>query len=95
LPPTTPALVLCCSKAGLAVIRSLGRRGVPVAGLCYGRSQPAAASRHLPQVPQLSTARHPLLLWRPTAWHALAFAAAAVVALGHLANVSEFLYFQF
>ena len=45
--PTIPALVLCCSKAGLAVIRSLGSRGIPVAGLCYGRAQPAAASRHL------------------------------------------------
>jgi D-alanyl-lipoteichoic acid acyltransferase DltB (MBOAT superfamily) len=52
-------------------------------------------ARHLPQMPQLTTVRHSLLLWRPTAWHALAFAVAAVIALGHLAHVSEFLYFQF
>jgi hypothetical protein len=41
-----------------------------------------------------AAARGPLL-WRPTARHALASPAAAVVALGQLANVSEFLHFQF
>lgn len=41
------ALVACCSKAGLAVIRSLGARGVPVVGLCYGNSQSGASSRFL------------------------------------------------
>ena len=43
----TPALVACCSKAGLAVIRSLGRRGVPVFGLSYGGGQSGIASRYL------------------------------------------------
>ena len=43
----TPALVACCSKAGLAVIRSLGRRGVPVFGLSYGGGQSGVASRYL------------------------------------------------
>ena len=52
-------------------------------------------ARHLPQMPRLSTVCHPLLRWRPTAWHALAFAVAAVIALDHLGQVSEFLYFQF
>ena len=36
-----------------------------------------------------------LLSWRPSPIHAAACAVAAIVALGHLANVSEFLYFQF
>ena len=43
----TPALVACCSKAGLAVIRSLGRRGVPVIGLAYGSGQSGVASKYL------------------------------------------------
>jgi len=42
-----PALVLGCSLASLAVIRSLSRRGIPVACLCYGFKQPAASSRHV------------------------------------------------
>ena len=42
----TPALVLCCSKAGLAVTRGLGRAGVPVVAVCFGRGQVAAASRY-------------------------------------------------
>jgi len=40
-----PAVVLCCSKAGLAVARSLGAAGVPVIGVWYGRSQLACKSR--------------------------------------------------
>jgi alginate O-acetyltransferase complex protein AlgI len=51
-------------------------------------------ARHLPQMRRATAARG-LLLWRPTAWHAALLGLAAVVALGHLANVSEFLYFQF
>jgi predicted ATP-grasp superfamily ATP-dependent carboligase len=42
----TPALVLCGSKAGLAVTRGLGRMGIPVVAVCFGRGQIAAASRH-------------------------------------------------
>jgi D-alanyl-lipoteichoic acid acyltransferase DltB (MBOAT superfamily) len=36
-----------------------------------------------------------VLRWRPSPAFAAACAVAAIVALGHLANVSEFLYFQF
>jgi D-aspartate ligase len=42
-----PALVLCCQKPGLAVIRALAREDVPVVGLCYGQGQVGAVSRHL------------------------------------------------
>jgi D-alanyl-lipoteichoic acid acyltransferase DltB (MBOAT superfamily) len=56
-------------------------------------------ARHLPQMRRATgagaTAARGLLLWRPTAWHAALLGIAAVIALGHLANVSEFLYFQF
>ena len=38
--------MLCCSKAGLAVTRGLGRMGIPVVAVCFGRGQIAAASRH-------------------------------------------------
>jgi D-aspartate ligase len=41
----TPAVVACCSKAGLAIIRALGEHGVPVIGLCYGSGQIGAFSR--------------------------------------------------
>ena len=44
-------------------------------------------------VPPLSLPRG--FAWRPSPAFAAACAVAAVVALGHLANVSEFLYFQF
>lgn len=40
-----PAVVLCCSKAGLAVARSLGAAGVRVIGVWYGRSKLACRSR--------------------------------------------------
>ena len=41
------ALVLCCSKAGLAVARALGARGVPVVGVWYGRTRIVTSSRHV------------------------------------------------
>lgn len=44
---STAAIVVCCSKAGLAVIRSLGAKGVPLVGLGYGHGQIGLASRHL------------------------------------------------
>lgn len=51
---------------------------------------------HLPQVRgQVAGLARGVLRWRPTPLHAAICAAAATVALGHLANVSEFLYFQF
>lgn len=40
-----PAIVLCCSKAGLAVIRALGANAVPVIGVWYGDTRMAASSR--------------------------------------------------
>lgn len=40
-----PALVLCCSKAGLAVARALGVHGVEVIGVWYGRSRLVTSSR--------------------------------------------------
>lgn len=43
----TPAMVACCSKAGLAVIRALGAQGVPVIGLRFGNAQIGAASRFM------------------------------------------------
>jgi len=54
-------------------------------------------ARHLPQMRRAAaaTAARGPFLWRPTAWHAALLGLAAVVALGHLANLSEFLYFQF
>jgi predicted ATP-grasp superfamily ATP-dependent carboligase len=45
--PRAPALVAGCSKAGLAIIRALGARGIPVVGLTYGRGQIAQSSRYL------------------------------------------------
>ncbi|HEX2493991.1 MAG TPA: hypothetical protein VHK24_09470, partial [Steroidobacter sp.] len=39
------AIVACCSKAGLAVIRALGERGIPIAGVYFGKNQVGAASR--------------------------------------------------
>jgi D-aspartate ligase len=42
-----PAIVAGCSKAGLAIIRALGARGVPVIGVGYGRSQIGLASRYV------------------------------------------------
>ena len=51
-------------------------------------------ARHLPQMAdRASDVIAPI--WRPTAWHAAAVVAAALVAIGHLGKVSEFLYFQF
>src|SRR5690606_13829786 len=41
------AIVACCSKAGLAVIRALGEHGIALLGLCFGRGQVGAASRFL------------------------------------------------
>lgn len=41
------AIVLCCSKAGLALIRALARKNIPIVGLCYGEYQIGAVSRHL------------------------------------------------
>lgn len=41
------AIVACCSKAGLAVIRTLGEHGIALLGLCFGRGQVGAASRFL------------------------------------------------
>ena len=49
---------------------------------------------YLPQMRHRPAAREQLR-WRPTLWHAAATAAAAVVALGYIGEVSEFLYFQF
>jgi D-alanyl-lipoteichoic acid acyltransferase DltB (MBOAT superfamily) len=53
---------------------------------------------HLPQMrgrhPHPALARR-LLRWRPSPLPAAVCALAAIAALGHLANVSEFLYFQF
>lgn len=40
-----PAIVVCCSKAGLAVVRSLGAHGIRVIGVWYGRTRLAASSR--------------------------------------------------
>ena len=40
MPTVIPALVLCCSKAGFAIVRSLGDPGIPVAGLLL-RALPA------------------------------------------------------
>jgi alginate O-acetyltransferase complex protein AlgI len=51
-------------------------------------------ARHLPQVRRATAARGPLL-WRPAAWHAALLGPATVMAVGHLANLSEFLHFQF
>lgn len=42
-----PAIVLFCSKPGMAIIRALGVMGVPVIGLCYGRTQFGRSSRFL------------------------------------------------
>lgn len=51
---------------------------------------------HLPQMRGRAAALAPRLLrWRLSPGFAVACAVAAIVALGHLANVSEFLYFQF
>ncbi len=51
---------------------------------------------YLPQMRARPVAALPrAFAWRPSPAFAAACAAAAVVALGHLANVSEFLYFQF
>ena len=53
-------------------------------------------AEHLPQMRgRVARAAPRLLRWRPSPVHAVACALAAIVALGHLANVSEFLYFQF
>jgi D-alanyl-lipoteichoic acid acyltransferase DltB (MBOAT superfamily) len=52
-------------------------------------------ARHLPQMREAAAAGRGLLLWQLTPWHAALLGLAAVVALGHLAHVSEFLYFQF
>src|SRR5262245_26342957 len=41
----SPAIVACCSKAGLAIIRALGARGIPIVGIAYGRGQIGLASR--------------------------------------------------
>lgn len=41
------AIIACCSKAGLAIIRSLGGHGIDIAGLCFGKNQIGAASRFL------------------------------------------------
>ena len=43
----TPAIVLHCSKAGLAVARGLGAAGIPSIGVGYGRGQVALGSRHV------------------------------------------------
>ncbi len=40
-----PAIVASCSKAGLAIIRALGTRGVPIVGVGYGRGQIGLHSR--------------------------------------------------
>lgn len=45
-----PALILCCSKAGLAVIRALTARGVPVVAIRYGARQVGAFSRRVSAV---------------------------------------------
>lgn len=39
------AIVVCCSKGGLAIIRALGERGIDVAGLCFRKNEVGAASR--------------------------------------------------
>lgn len=44
---SVPAIVACCSKAGLAIIRTLGGRGIPVVGLGYGGGRIGLASRFL------------------------------------------------
>jgi D-aspartate ligase len=40
-----PAIVLHCSKAGLAVIRALGARGIPIVGVGFGQGQMGLSSR--------------------------------------------------
>ncbi|MFO1072715.1 MAG: MBOAT family protein [Geminicoccaceae bacterium] len=55
-------------------------------------------AEHLPQMrgsPAQSGPMQHLLRWRPSPAFATALALLAIAALGHLANVSEFLYFQF
>ena len=51
-------------------------------------------ARHLPQMQGLAGAGG-WLSWRPATSYAVVAAVVAVLALGHLSNVSEFLYFQF
>ena len=41
------AIVICCKKTGLAVIRSLAREKIPIIGLCYGDDQVGSFSRYL------------------------------------------------
>ncbi|HEU4625410.1 MAG TPA: hypothetical protein VFS52_11635 [Steroidobacteraceae bacterium] len=45
--PSVPAVVAGCSKAGLAIIRALGARGVPIVGLTYGPGQIGRSSRYV------------------------------------------------
>ncbi len=41
------AIVICCRKTGLGIIRALAREEIPIVGLCYGEDQVGAYSRHL------------------------------------------------
>ena len=51
-------------------------------------------ARHLPQMRGI-TGADGLMSWRPATSYAVVAAVVGVLALGHLGNVSEFLYFQF
>ena len=51
-------------------------------------------ARHLPQMRGITGAGG-LMSWRPATSYAVVAAVVGVLALGHLGNVSEFLYFQF
>jgi D-aspartate ligase len=42
-----PAVVLCCSKAGLAVLRAMGAAGIRTTGVWYGRTKLACRSRYV------------------------------------------------
>ncbi len=44
---SAPVVVTCCAKAGLAIIRALGARKIPVAGAAYGNGQIGLSSRYL------------------------------------------------
>lgn len=41
------AIVICCRKTGLAIIRALASKKVPIRALCYGDDQIGSFSRHV------------------------------------------------